>query len=118
MAYLMSQETKEFVDKLKSTHSMISTPRKGWIFGGESLGIGNVAVCYITGGTALTGYNAKAYPSMAELRDDGGRVGGKAVTVYPCEIGLDGHLPVGTVVLCHEVLCRVTGGTENAEPEE
>jgi hypothetical protein len=55
---------------------------------------------------------------MADLRDDTAGTAGEAITIYPCEIGLDGHLPAGTVVLCHQVLCRVTGGTENAEPEE
>jgi hypothetical protein len=85
--------------------------------GKASIRESGICICYIIGGTSLTGYNAMAYSSMSELRDDGSHADGEPVTIYPCEIGLDGHLPVGTVVLCHKILCRVTGGIENAEPE-
>lgn len=114
MAYLMSQETKDFVDKLRNSNSMVSKKRRGWIFqgtgGGES-----VSVCKINGGNPITGYSAIAYPSMAALRDE---QGGEPVTIFPVEIGLDATLPRGTIVLCHKVQCRVTGGSENAEPEQ
>lgn len=116
MAYLLKDDTAQWLDRQVHGHDLTGHRRRGWIF--SDGGLGNVAVCYITGGDALTGYNARAYASMADLRDDTTGIEGKAVTIYPCEIGLDGHLPAGTVVLCHQILCRVTGGTENAEPEE
>ncbi len=114
MAYLMSQETKDFVDRLKNTNSMLSKARRGWIFqgtgGGES-----VSVCKINGGNPVAGYSAIAYPTMAALRDE---EDGELVKIFPVEIGLDAVLPQGTIVLCHKVQCRVTGGSENAEPED
>lgn len=116
MAYLLREDTAKWLDRQVHGHNVTGRPRRGWVLGDG--GSGDVAVCYITGGDALTGYNARAYPSMAALRDDTAGTAGEAITVYPCEIGLDGHLPAGTVVLCHQVLCRVTGGSENAEPEE
>ncbi len=114
MAYLMSQQTKDFVDRLKNTNSMLSKARRGWIFQGTGGG-GDVSVCQINGGNPLAGYSATAYPSMAALRDPDGE--GKIVTIYPVEIGLDAVLPQGTIVLCHTIQCAVTGGSENSEQQ-
>lgn len=115
MATLVSNETGEFIKSLKNTGSLLRRDRREKLQG-NGTGGGNVSVCEIDGGNPLSGYSATAYPSMAALRDP--NTMGTSVTIYPVEIGLDAALPQGTIVLCHTMQCAVTGGSENAEPEE
>lgn len=113
MAYLMSEDTAQWIKEQKK-YNTTSGKRRGWIFGGGAV-TETVSVCKINGGNPVAGYSAIAYPTMAALRDE---EGGELVKIFPVEIGLDAALPQGTIVLCHKVQCRVTGGSENAEPEE
>lgn len=118
MPYVVSNDTAQWLDGVKSRGDLTSRQRRGWILPDGGGGTENVRVCLITGGDALTGYTARAYASMVELRRDTEGTGGEVVTIFPCEIGLNSYLPEGTIVLCHSTMCRVTGGTENTEAEE
>lgn len=118
MAYLVSNGTAEWIRKVRGHSDMSSTPRRGWIFEGEGESSNTVKVCLIVDGDSLTGYNALAYNSMYDLRGDEEGTKGTPVRIFPVEIGLDGNLPGGSIVLCHLVRCRVTGGVENSEPEQ
>lgn len=115
MAYLVSNGTAEWIRKVRGHSDMSSTPRRGWIFEGGGASDNTVKVCIIVNGDSLTGYSALAYNSMYELLGD---EEGTPVRIFPVEIGLDGNLPSGSIVLCHTMRCRITGGSENAEPEQ
>lgn len=115
MSTLISADTANFIKGLKNTSNLRRRNRREKLQGGGTGAPGNVKVCEISGGDALTGYSATAYPSMTALREN---TGGTGVTIYPVEIGLNSYLPQGTIVLCHESLCRVTGGSENTHDDE
>ena len=116
MAYLLSNDTAQFVDKLKKSYSSVKKRRDFPLLNNVS-GLDDVYVCRITGGNALLGYTARAYKTLEELRADELGTGGMHVMVFPLEIGLDGRLPAGSIVLSHVVPCRVTGGSDTAPGE-
>lgn len=113
MAFLVSNDTANWINEQRRKGDLTATPRRGHILGNGGGVPGNVSVCIITGGNALQGYTARAYQTMTELRRDTGGTAGTPTTIFPCEIGLDAYFPEGTIVLCHDVICRVTAGSEN-----
>lgn len=116
MAYLMSEDTVRWVNEQKK-YDTSSKKRRGWILGTGGGGMGNVSVCRITGGDPINGYTARAFPSMKALREST-NASGESVRIFPCEIGLDAKLPTGTIVLCHDMVCALTGGSEDTHEEE
>lgn len=115
MAYLVSNDTAQWIKAQRANGTLSQRQRRYLPCAGGGGKSSEIAVCIITGGTPLTGYTARAYPTMKALRADSGGTAGTSTTIYPVEIGLNASLPAGTVVLCHSVICRVTGGTENTQ---
>lgn len=116
MAYLMSEDTAQWIKEQKK-YDVSSKKRRGWILGTGGGGTGGVSVCRITGGNPIEGYTAKAFDSMKALRESSA-ASGRSVRIFPCEIGLDASLPSGTIVLCHETVCAITGGSEDTHQQE
>lgn len=112
MAYLVSNDTARWIGEQRRKGNLVGTPRMGHILQKEMMS-SEVWVCRILAGDAINGWDVKAYRTMAECRADPAGDAGRDAKIYPCEIGLDSYLPAGTIVLCHLLMCRITGGSEN-----
>lgn len=112
MAYLVGEETKNWIQSQR-THEG-GRERRQYIprfqTRGGGGGSGDVRILRITGGNALEGYTVSVYQNYVQAALDQSE---GTARFFPTEIGLDGDLPYGTVVVGHKVQLSITGGSED-----
>jgi len=94
MPYVLSKSTAEWIKREKAKNGSLDRGRRGWIFDPDQ----ETRLCLVMGGSAATGYDAQAFYTMEDLKNNQHAATCK---IYPTEISLGAEIPPDTIILCH-----------------